>query len=178
MTCKSCESMDADTSKARFERIAKLLTARGVEFIVIGGRAETLFGSARVTQDTDLCYRRTKENLERLANALQEFEPKLRGAPPDLPFILDARSLALGSNFTFTTNAGDLDLLAEVEPIGGYDELLKNIETVQFGDIALKVISLDDLIRIKQHINRPKDRESLMHLLAIKRIRDEQQRGQ
>src|SRR5262245_33798939 len=101
--------MDADIGKTRFERIAKLLTESGVEFVVIGGRAETLLGSARVTFDTDLCYRRTQQNLERLATAIAELNPTLRGAPADLPFRLDAQSFALGSNFTFNTSAGELD---------------------------------------------------------------------
>lgn len=75
--------MDDDTEKTPFERIVELFVARGVEFIVIGGQAETLYGSARVSFDTDLCYRRTAENLRRLADALKELHPKLRGAPPD-----------------------------------------------------------------------------------------------
>lgn len=83
----------------------------------------------------------------------------------------------MGSNFTFTTTAGDLDLLGHVAPIGGYEELAKNAETMSFGNITINVASLDDLIRIKQHVNRPKDREALMHLLAIKRVRDEQAGG-
>jgi hypothetical protein len=36
------------------------------------------------------------------------------------------------------------------------------------------VIGLDDLIRIKRHINRPKDRESLPQLEAIKRLREQE----
>jgi predicted nucleotidyltransferase len=166
--------MAADTGKSAFEEIVERFQAGGVEFIVIGGQAEHLLGGARVTFDTDLCYRRDQENLEKLAGVLRELKPTLRGAPPDLPFQLDSRSLALGSNFTFDTIAGPLDLLGYVEPLGGYDEILKNAETIPVGDSLLRVISLDDLIRIKRHINRPKDRESLMHLLAIQRIRDEQ----
>ncbi len=169
--------MDADIEKSEFEQIVERLLAARVEFIVIGGQAEYLLGSARVTFDTDLCYRRTKENLERLACAIAELNPTLRGAPRDLPFQLDAKSFALGNNFTFDTSAGPLDLLGYVEPLGGYDEIMRNAETVNVGDLALKVISLEDLIRIKQHINRPKDRDSLMHLLAIKRVRDEQAKG-
>ena len=157
-----------------FEKIAELLARHGVEYIVIGGLAEALHGSPRVTYDIDLCYRRTKENLQRLAEALRELKPTLRGAPPDLPFIIDARSLALGSNFTFNTNAGPLDLLGWVEPIGDYDALVKHAFTTRIGDLDLKLIDLDDLIRIKEHIRRPKDQESLRQLLAIKRIRQEQ----
>ncbi len=166
--------MQSASEKSEFEQIVERLVAGGVEFVVIGGQAEYLLGGARVTFDTDLCYRRTKENLERLAQAVRVLKPALRGAPPDLPFVLDARSLALGSNFTFSTTAGDLDLLGYVEPIGGYEELAEKAEVIRLGDMAVKVASLDDLIRIKQHLGRPKDRESLMHLMAIRRVREEE----
>ena len=93
--------MAGDTEKSDLARIAEILSAHEVEFIVVGGQAETLFGSARVTIDMDLCYRRTKENLKRLAAALREIKPTLRNAPPNLPFIIDEQSLVLGCNFTF-----------------------------------------------------------------------------
>jgi len=37
-----------------------------------------------------------------------------------------------------------------------------------------QVIGLDDLIRIKRHIKRPKDKESLLQLEAIKRLREQE----
>src|SRR5437016_2567085 len=101
---------DPSPDTSRLERIAELLLKHGVRFIVIGGQAEYLFGSPRVTYDVDLCYERTADNLERLAQALRELKPSLRGVPPELPFVIDARALALGSNFTFNTKLGDLDL--------------------------------------------------------------------
>ncbi len=166
--------MSEELSKAKLERIAALMQRHQVQFIVIGGQAEYIFGSPRVTFDIDLCYRRTEENLENLAAALKELKVSLRGAPKDLPIILDARALALGNNYTFETPAdGDLDLLGYVEPIGDYDRLDKKAANYQVGDLELRVIALDDLIAIKRHINRPKDRESLYQLLAIKRIREE-----
>lgn len=166
--------MSEEMSKAKLERIAALLQRHRVQFIVIGGQAEYIFGSPRVTFDIDLCYRRTTENLENLAAALKELKVSLRGAPKDLPIILDARALALGNNYTFETpNDGDLDFLGYVEPLGDYDRLDKTASNYEVGDLQLRVIALDDLITVKQHINRPKDRESLYQLLAIKRIREE-----
>ena len=165
--------MGDGTAKSQFETIVERLTSAGVEFLVIGGRAEGLMGSPRVTYDTDLCYRRTHENIERLANALKPLQPTLRGAPPGLPFRPDAQTLEMGTNFTFETIAGDLDLLGHVEPIGGYEELAKHAETMDVGGVLLKVASLNDLIRIKRHVNRPKDREALLHLLAIQRVRED-----
>lgn len=165
--------MGDSIEKSPFERIAELLDSKGVEFIVIGGQAEYLMGSARVTLDTDLCYRRTPDNLKKLAEALKELKPTLRGAPPDLPFRIDAESLALGMNYTFSTTEGDLDFLGYVEPLGGYEEIAPRAETMMLGDTSIRVISLEDLITVKSYLGRPKDRDSLMHLMAIKRIRDE-----
>src|SRR2546428_10767107 len=100
-----------------------MLAEHGVEFIIVGGQAEALMGSPRVTYDVDLCYRRTPENLGRLARALRTLKLTLRGAPADLRFRLDARALALGSNFTFEVDGEyALDLLAYLEPVGTYDD--------------------------------------------------------
>ena len=78
--------MDGDTAKTPFEQIVELLNAHGVEFVIIGGQAETLHGSPRVTFETDLCYGRSAGNLDRLADALARINPSLRGAPPIWPF--------------------------------------------------------------------------------------------
>jgi hypothetical protein len=136
--------MAGETEKSDLERIAEVFVAHGVEFIVIGGQAEALYGSARVTYDVDLCYRRTPENLKRLAEALRELRPSLRGAPAGLPFILDERTLAMGSNFTFTTPVIDLDLLGYVEPLGEYDRVAAKAITYHVAALDLRVIDLDD----------------------------------
>ena len=135
--------------ESKLERIVEILERHAVEFLVIGGQAEILMGSPRVTYDTDLCYRRTEENLKRLAEALTEMHPTLRGAPPDLPFVLDARGLAFGNNYTLETDMGPLDLLGWVERFGGYEALLPNAESYNIGEMTIRTIGLEDLIRIK-----------------------------
>jgi hypothetical protein len=44
-----------------FTRLIKVLTDAEVDFILIGGIAATVQGSARLTQDLDVVYRRTRE---------------------------------------------------------------------------------------------------------------------
>ncbi len=167
--------MDERPEQSPLERFCALLAEHGVEFIVVGGQAEALMGSARVTYDVDLCYRRTPENLKRLAAALCTLRLTLRGAPPDLKFRLDAQALALGQNYTFEVDGEyPLDFLGYLEPIGTYEDLLPHVESVSIGERPTQVIGLDDLIRIKRHINRPKDRESLLQLEAIKRLREQE----
>jgi predicted nucleotidyltransferase len=166
----------ADKRKTPLERVAEVLIKHGVEFIVIGGQAESLYGSPRVTYDVDLCYRRTPENLERLARALPQFQPRLRGVPPGLPLMIDARALALGNNYTFETNIIDLDLLGWVEPLGDFEAVAKKAVTLPVAGMQLRVIDLDDLIRIKEHLGRIKDADSRAQLHAIKKIREEQKK--
>lgn len=165
--------MPSESSKSELEIIVEAFQKHGVEFILIGGQAEWLHGSPRATFDYDFCYGRSPENCRRLAEALRQFEPTLRGAPADLPFRVDGATIEAGCNFTFSTNVGSLDLLGYVEPFGGLETLINTAETYELGGMRIKAISVDDLIRIKRHLNRPKDRESLMQLLAIKQVREE-----
>src|SRR5438128_4509354 len=97
-----------------FEKLLRVLKEGGVEFIVVGGVAAVAHGSARLTQDLDLVYGRTSENIDRLVSTLEPLRPYLRGAPPGLPFRLDAPTIRRGLNFTLTTSLGALDLLGEV----------------------------------------------------------------
>jgi hypothetical protein len=154
--------MAEETERSALERIALVLSAHGVEFIVVGGQAELLIGSPRVTYDVDLCYRRSKENLRRLAAALREIKPTLRNAPPDLPFIIDEQSLALRSNFTFETTLGPLDFLGYLEPVGDFDAIADRAFDVDIGECRVRVIHIDDLIAIKQHSKRSKIRMPLI----------------
>ena len=75
------------------ERIVTALSSARVEFIVVGGVSAVLQGAPIVTQDLDLCYRRTKDNLSRLAKALSPFQLRLRGLPEGVPNVFDERSL-------------------------------------------------------------------------------------
>jgi hypothetical protein len=144
------------------------LHRHGVAFVLIGGVAGIALGSSLATFDLDICYERSRPNLERLARALQELHATLRGAPPDLPFRLDARTLAAGDSFTFSTDAGDLDCLGTPTGTAGYDELVRNAIDLTIADMKVKVASLEDLIRMKRAAGRPKDRAALEILRALR----------
>src|SRR5437763_7296960 len=98
------------------------LAAHQVEFVVIGGLAMRIHGSAHITDDLDVCYRRTPANMQAVAAALAPLHPCLRGAPAGLPFHFDAATIQAGLNFTLITDHGWIDLLGEVSGVGGYDQ--------------------------------------------------------
>ena len=79
----------------RFGELLRILSAAGVDFIVVGGVAAAAHGSPRSTQDVDVVYSRSRANLQKLVEALTAHQPYLRGAPPGLPFRFDVETLAL-----------------------------------------------------------------------------------
>lgn len=152
---------------ADFDKLLASLVSGGVEFILIGGVAGNILGSARLTFDVDIVYNRQKTNLENLEKTLKPFSPYLRGAPSGLPFKLDVPTLRHGLNFTLTTTLGDLDLLGEVVGGGGYRDLLPHTFIVAAFGVKFRCIDLPMLIRLKRASGRPKDLESIAELQAL-----------
>ena len=151
-----------------FKAALRALTEGGVEFILVGGVAATVHGSARLTRDIDVVYRRTPSNIERLVAALTPYQPYLRGAPAGLPFRWDAGTVQRGLNFTLTTQLGDVDLLGEIVGGGGYDALLSSATLVRVFGIECRCLNLDRLIDVKRAAGRPKDFEAIAELEIIR----------
>ena len=155
-----------------FEALIRRLAAADVRFVLIGGFAAAVLGSPRTTVDLDVAYARDEENLARLAAALEPLLPRLRGAPPGLPFVLDAATLARGLNFTLTTSLGDLDLLGDVTGGGGYEDLLPHTRRIRVFDTEVAVVTLPWLIRLKRASGRPRDLAAVAELEALLEERD------
>lgn len=151
-----------------FRALLESLVQSEVEFIIIGGVAAVLHGSARLTQDLDLVdVTLIRENLWRIVRALQDHAPYLRGAPPGLPFKLDEPTLRMGLNFTLVTKLGDIDLLGEIPGGGSYADLRSHtIEVAPYG-LRCLCIDLPTLIRVKRAAGRPKDLEAIGELEKI-----------
>lgn len=154
-----------------FRALLRRLSEAGVECVVIGGLAVIAHGYARATLDLDLCYARTPENIRRLVAAIAPLHPRLRGAPPELPFFWDEQSVRNGLNFTLTTDEGDLDLLGEVTGLGGYNDIALRAIEIDLHGARVRLLQLDDLIRAKAAAGRAKDLVDLeaLRLIAGKR---------
>ena len=148
-------------------RALRALAKAKVRFVLIGGVAARVHGSPSLTRDVDVCYARDADNVERLAKVLQALHARLRGVDDDVPLLLDGRTLLAGANFTFTTDAGDLDVLAVPAGVDGYDELAANAERVDLDGVTVLVASLGDLVRMKRASGRAKDRAELEILAAL-----------
>jgi len=155
-----------------FAGVIRTLVDAGIDFILVGGVAGTVHGSARLTRDVDVVYGRSPENMRRLVDALSSHNPYLRGAPQGLPFLWDLNTIQRGLNFTLTTRLGDLDLLGELTGGGGFEQLREHSSTVRVFDRDVQVLDLDWLIRVKRAAGRPRDLEALAELEALREERD------
>jgi len=159
---------------AKFDLVLRSLVENQVEFVVVGLTAAIAQGVPLGTIDLDICYERTPRNAERLATALKPFHPQLRGAPEGLPFKLDGKTIMFGSNFTFVTDVGDVDILGHISGVGEYGDIRMNaVETEAFG-LRLLMMSLEDVIRSKKAAGRMKDKAQLPVLEETLRLRREQ----
>lgn len=154
------------TGRSDVEAVLATLKHHGVDFILVGGLAGLAHGSSYPTFDVDIAYDRDAGNLERLATALGELGATLRGAPADLPFLLEAETLRRGLNFTFNTRSGPLDILGD-PGAGGYERLKADASTTPIEGVEVEVVSLDHLIAMKSAAGRPKDKLMVAEYIAL-----------
>jgi len=139
-------------------KLLETLIRHDVDLVLIGGAAGAARGSAYITFDLDIAYERSRANLERLADALRELEATLRGAAQGIPFLLDAKTLENGADFTFETRYGSLDILADPSGAPSYTTLREGAgEPLEVEGFRVRVASLDHLIAMKEAAGRPKD---------------------
>jgi hypothetical protein len=153
------------------EHLLARLTERGIDFVVVGGIAATLLGSARDTFDLDICPATDEANLEALGALLVDLGARLRGVEKSVPFVPDGRALAKVEILTLETPAGPLDLLIRPSGAPPYERLRRRAERKDLGGFQVLVASLDDLVAMKASAGRPKDLVVIEELEAIRRLR-------
>ncbi|MFI5377666.1 MAG: hypothetical protein ACHRHE_00040 [Tepidisphaerales bacterium] len=144
-----------------------------MRFIVVGGLAGSIWGSPVATFDVDVFAPMTDENLERIHRAMQGINARFRMRPDKLPLFEDPARLHGFRNLNFDTDLGRLDILGELTGVGTYEEVEAMSVSMKLDDIDLKVIDLDTLILAKQAAGRDKDRYAVVHLEAIRRLRQQ-----
>lgn len=154
-----------------FGSIVRGLIKSNVEFVVVGGVAAAAHGSTIITNDLDVCYSPTDENVKRLAHQLSRWRPYPRGIEKGLPFIMDAKTFRITPILTLSTSQGPLDLLDRIEGVGDYAAVLKQSESVEAFDSHFRVLTLRALIAAKRAAGRPKDYAQLPELQALEALR-------
>ena len=150
------------------ESLLQRLIEHEVELVIVGGYAAVAHGVTLVTQDLDICCRFSRENLMRLQAAVSDLRPTHRMTPDRLPLQLTPENCRGLKNLYLGTDLGQLDCLAEITGVGDYDDVLRQSEEVDLGFGICRIITIDALILSKEAMDRPRDREAVIQLKAIR----------
>jgi hypothetical protein len=150
------------------ERLLCELLDAEVECVVVGGVAAAIHGCTRLTEDLDLVAPLTFANCERILGVLQKYRPRFYQTLGRPPVERDAKALSEFKNPYFDTQLGIVDVLGSLPPVGDYARIRSRSIAIDFEGRSLQLVSLDDLISVKEAVGRPKDREVLIELKAIR----------
>ncbi len=151
------------------DALLEVLHRHDVRYVLIGGLAAALRGSATPTFDVDITPSAGPANLARLSAALKELDARIRvdGIPDGFPFSHDAASLSQMTTLNLVTRFGDLDIAFDPAGVADYSQWEADATMVTVLGVPVRVASLDDIIRSKEAAGRDKDRLQLPMLRAL-----------
>ncbi len=140
-----------------------LLYKHSVKYLIVGGEAVIYYGYARLTGDIDIFYERTFENIKNLYNALNEF---WRGNIPGIEKKEELMEEGIILQFGVPPNR--IDLLNKITGVS-FSEAWENKKCEQVKSrrrtmVKVYYIGLNELIKNKEALTRPKDLEDLKYL--------------
>ncbi|MBN2059427.1 MAG: hypothetical protein JW882_03325 [Deltaproteobacteria bacterium] len=133
-----------------------------VKYVIVGGEAVIFYGYVRLTGDIDIFFGSSPENVKRLYNALAEF---WEGTIPGLKE--QDELLEPGVIIQFGVPPNRIDLINKIEKVpfneawgGKVSEKIR----LKARDVYIYFIGLDQLIKNKESLERPKDVDDLKYL--------------
>ncbi len=153
--------------------LLRRLAAENVDFVLVGGMAAVVHGSASVTEDVDVCIRFDEATLRSVFRALEGLNARERMNPARSPLGPDPLRFVGYRNLYVTTDDGVIDFLGELTGLGSFERVSAHAVTLRVADFSVKVVGLEDLITSKRTLGRPKDHRVARELeLVLAQIRN------
>ena len=144
-------------------RVCATLNEHGANYLVIGGIACVLHGYVRATTDVDILIERTRENVERVLEALGKI---------GYGFAREWRAEEiLARPVTVIGDDPQVDIFTVAWSVK-YDGAKTRSSTVTVEGVDIPLIGIDDLIETKR-TGRPLDAADIEALEEIRRLRGE-----
>lgn len=139
-----------------FEELFALLDAHEVRFLVVGGYAFAFHAKPRYTKDLDILIDSTPDNAQRILQALDDFGFGSLG--------LTIEDLTTPGNIIQLGHPPSrIDFLNSLKKVS-FEEAWAHRVQGYFSGQKVFYIGLEDLIRNKQAVGRPRDRDDVAAL--------------
>jgi len=146
-----------------YDELVRELNRQGVDYLVAGGVAMVMHGVVRLTADFDIIVSLDTSNLRKLLSVMKRlgFRPKAPVKPEDLLDPACRQEWMENKNmsaFSFHNPSRAImlvDILLRV-PID-YAKLKTGADKLKFGRLTAPVVSIKDLIRLKEAAGREQD---------------------
>jgi predicted nucleotidyltransferase len=161
-------------SQLFYEDIFRKLGEKQVKYLLIGGIAVNLYGVQRATGDIDLLLYMDQDNLHKFISIMKEagLKPKIPVKAEDLADPEKIKAWRKEKNlkaFSFIDlNNPYIIVDVMVEEGLPFDEAFKRRNQIEAWGIKLSVVSLDDLIKLKEISGRAQD---LADIEALRKFR-------
>lgn len=140
-----------------YKDILQSLQNHDVEHILVGAYALAAHGYPRSTLDIDIWVNPTESNSLKLFQALSEF-----GAP--LHEINENTFSEKGIVFQIGVAPCRIDFITQISGDIDFEPALARAGTAEMEGLLVRALSVEDLIRNKEAIGRPKDKEDAQRL--------------
>jgi len=156
-----------------YKGIFKELNKLKIDYLVVGGLAVNFHGVPRMTYDIDLMILLKSDNILKLVKRLTQwgYKPKIPIDPEDLAdktkrdsWIHDKGMKALNF-YSEKLSIAEIDLVID-SPIP-YDKLKNGAVKIEFQWGRIPVVSIRDLIELKQRAGRKQDLADVEHLKLL-----------
>ena len=148
-----------------FLELLRVFEKHKVAYALIGGYAVGVHSEPRYTKDLDIIVAPTPRNAPRVLRALEEF-----GAP--IANLTREDLTRPGLLYVFGIPPLRVDVLNRLKGVD-VSVIIKRARRVKVADTILRVVALDDLIRIKTLAGRPQDKADVALLRRYKRKKNE-----
>lgn len=138
------------------------LNKNRVKYLLVGGVAAILYGSPRITKDTDIFIERDPKNAGRLPRALKDIG--FRTTYLTIPRKKPENEVSIFKDYIF------LDVLTKVKGID-FKSAWKRRKIKYLRGVRVPLICMEDLILSKKAVGRSIDREDIKIFRKIKKIR-------
>jgi len=159
-----------------YEKILKEFQKQKVKYLLVGGIAVNLLGSFRNTADMDILVDMADENLRKIITILKKNGYHVKQPVEPLQFAdekirknwIKNKNMKV-FNFYKDDDLQEVDIIID-SPVS-YQKAKKNAIIIKMKDLNIQVISIDDLIKMKQKAGRKIDQADIEELQIIKKIR-------